>query len=102
MFLVSCLVPGFSAIPRNTRVYSESEELKLISRKVRPTKIYSDNGTTFVGAARWLRRAVCDEKFNRFLAGNEIVCQFNLRRAPWWGGQFERLLGLVNIPSTRL
>ncbi|KAK3729174.1 hypothetical protein QZH41_000579 [Actinostola sp. cb2023] len=36
-----------------------------------------------------------DEKFNDFLARNSIVWQFNLSRAPWRGGQFERLVGLV-------
>ena len=38
---------------------------------------------------------MCDEKFNKFLAENETVWQFNLSRAPWWGGQFERMVGLV-------
>ena len=37
-----------------------------------------------------------DEKFSQFLAQNEIVWQFNLSRAHWWGGQFERMIGLVN------
>ena len=67
---------------------------KLIAKKGRPEKIYSDNGKTFVGAAWWLRKAMYD-KFNKFLAENEIIWQFNLSRAPWWGGQFERMVGLV-------
>ena len=68
---------------------------KFIARKRRPEKIYSDNGSTFVGAAGWLRKTMRDEKFSQFLAQNEIVWQFNLSRAPWWGGQFERMIGLV-------
>ena len=68
---------------------------KLIARKGRPLKVYSDNGSTFVGAAGWLEKALSDEKFNNFLAENGIVWQFNLSRAPWWGGQFERMVGLV-------
>ena len=68
---------------------------KFIARKGRPDKIYSDNGSTFVGAAGWLRKTMRDEKFSQFLAQNEIVWQFNLSRAPWWGGQFERMIGLV-------
>jgi hypothetical protein len=36
-----------------------------------------------------------DEKFNHYLAENKIVWQFNLSRAPWWGGQFERMFRLV-------
>ena len=74
---------------------------RLIARKGRPEKIYSDNGTTFVGAARRLRKDMCDEKFNKFLAENEIIWQFNLSHAPWWGRQFERMVGLVKMPSTR-
>ena len=67
---------------------------KFIARKGRPDKIYSDNGSTFVGAAGWLRKTMRDEKFSQFLAQNEIVWQFNLSRAPWWGGQYERMIGL--------
>ena len=68
---------------------------RLIARRGRPTKVYSDNGKTFVAAAKWLKAVREDEKFNDFLANNVITWQFNLSRAPWWGGQFERLIGLV-------
>ena len=30
-----------------------------------------------------------------FLAKQNIKWQFNLSRAPWWGGQFERIVGLM-------
>lgn len=36
-----------------------------------------------------------DEKFQDWLARQGIKWQFNLSRAPWWGGQFERLVGLL-------
>ena len=36
-----------------------------------------------------------DEKLNEFLVNRGIVWQFNLSRAPWWGGQFERIIGLT-------
>ena len=36
-----------------------------------------------------------DERFNDFLAKMSITWQFNLSRAPWWGGQYERLIGVV-------
>lgn len=68
---------------------------RLIARRGRPKKIYSDNGRTFVGAARWLRAVMKDERANEFLAREDIKWQFNLSRAPWWGGQFERLIGLI-------
>ena len=36
-----------------------------------------------------------DEKFQDWLARQGIKWQFNLSRAPWWGGQFERLVALL-------
>ena len=36
-----------------------------------------------------------DEALQNMLARREIKWQFNLSRAPWWGGQLERLVGLV-------
>ena len=36
-----------------------------------------------------------DERLQTYLNINQIKWQFNLSRVPWWGGQFERLIGLV-------
>ena len=66
---------------------------RLIARRGRPTKIYSDNGKTFIAAANWLKKVRKDERLNIFLGTHEITWQFNLSRAPWRGGQFERLIG---------
>ena len=64
---------------------------RFVARRGRPKKIFSENGKTFVAAAKWLRKIMHSEKINNWLAKND----FNLSRAPWWGGQFERLLGLM-------
>ena len=68
---------------------------RLIARRGKPNKIYSDNGKTFVDAAKWLKQVEKDEKFQDWLARQGLKWQFNLSRAPWWGGQFERLVGLL-------
>ena len=68
---------------------------RLIARKGRPEKIYSDNAKTFVAAAQWLKKVQQDEKFHHFLTNQNIKWQFNLSRAPWWSGQFERLVGVI-------
>ena len=68
---------------------------RLIARRGKPNKIYSDNGNTFVAAAKWLKQVEKDEKFQDWIARQGIKWQFNLSRAPWWGGQFERLVGLL-------
>ena len=58
-------------------------------------KIYSDNFSTFVAAAKWLKKVQRTERVQEFLSQDNIRWQFNLSRAPWWGGQFERMVGLV-------
>ena len=68
---------------------------QFIARRGRPERIYSDNGRTFVGAANWIRAIMKEERLQTYLSINQIKWQFNLSRAPWWGGQFERLIGLV-------
>ena len=68
---------------------------RLIARRGRSTKIYSDNGRTLIAAANWLKRVCKDERLNIFLGTREITWQFYLSRAPWWGGQFERLIGVM-------
>lgn len=68
---------------------------RLITRRGRPSKIYSDNGQTFVAAAKWLKKVQKNERFHSFLSDQSIIWQFNLSRAPWWGVQFERLIGLM-------
>ena len=45
---------------------------RFIARKGRPEKIYSDNGRTFVGAAKWLRNVMQDERLHDFLAKMNI------------------------------
>ena len=58
-----------------------------IARRGRPSRIYSDNCQTFVAAAKWLKKAQSEEELHAFLSNNSIIWQFNLSRAPWWGGQ---------------
>ena len=67
---------------------------RFIARRGRPTLIYSDNAKTFKAAAKWIQLVRLDENLNSLLANMSIEWRFNLSRAPWWGGQFERLIGL--------
>ena len=67
---------------------------RFIARRGRPKVVYSDNGATFQATAKWLQRVRKDEQFHSLLASFGIKWRFNLSRAPWWGGQFERLIGL--------
>ena len=68
---------------------------RLVARKGKPDKLYSDNGKTFIAAAKWVKRLKESEDRAHYLAKQDIKWQFNLPRAPWKGGQFERLIVLV-------
>lgn len=56
--------------------------------------MFSDNGKSFVGAARWLKHIQSDEKVHSYLSDEGIAWSCSLSRAPWWGGQFEGPSGL--------
>ena len=45
---------------------------RLIARRGRPEKIYSDNGKTFVGAEKWLKQVMRDKKTQDYLAHENI------------------------------
>ena len=68
---------------------------RFVVRRGRPERIYSDNGAIFIGAVKWVKAVMRDEQLQGYLAKNRIRWQFNLSRAPWWGGQFERMVGLM-------
>ena len=46
-------------------------------------------------AVNWLRQVMKDKSIKNYLAKQGIKWWFNLSQAPWWGGQFKRLVGLV-------
>ena len=68
---------------------------RFIARRVRPSKVYSDNDKTFVAAAKWVKKVRRDERFHSFLSEHSIQWKFTLSRPPWWGEEFERLIGLT-------
>ena len=67
----------------------------LIARRGRPIVINSDNGSTFVKKAKWLKQVRSDKQLQGFLESHDIQWKFNLSCGPWWSGQFERLIGIV-------
>ena len=68
---------------------------RLIARRGRPKVIYSDNAKTFEKASKCIKRVYKDERMQEFLVTEQVKWKFNLCRAPWWGGQFERMVELV-------
>ena len=68
---------------------------RFIAARGRPKKIISDNGKTFVAAASWMKKVVRNEKLQGYLSEHGVRWQFNLSKASWWGGMFERMVSIV-------
>ena len=52
----------------------------------------SDNGKTLEAVAKVIKHVLSNPETQRFLEGVSIEWRFNVPRAPWWGGVFERLV----------
>ena len=66
---------------------------RFTARRGTPIKLVSDNGKTFTSAAKTLKAISENAAVKRLLSGFKIEWQFNIERAAWWGGIFERLIG---------
>ena len=65
---------------------------RFTARRGTPSTIITDNGGTFKPAAKEIINALNHPDVKRFFAGRRTTWHFNLERAPWWGGFFERLV----------
>ncbi len=70
---------------------------RFIARRGLPRKIVSDNGKTFKAAAKAIRRVMAHGDVKEYLAGIGVEWVFNLPKAPWWGGVFERMIGSTKL-----
>ena len=73
----------------------------LISRRGKPKIVYSCNTKTFKAGAKWLANINRDQKLHDFLGSEMILWKFNVPKAPLWGGQFERVIGLIKASLYR-
>ena len=55
-------------------------------------KILSDNGKSFKAAAAFLGRVFKDQTVIDHLSTLGTEWLFNVKKSPWWGGVFERLV----------
>lgn len=65
---------------------------RFAARRGLPKRFISDNGKTFKAAAKYLDAVFKDGSVQEHLTGIGITWQFNVERAPWWGGAFERMV----------
>ena len=62
------------------------------ARRGLPVKFISDNGKTFKAASKYLKSVFKDGTVKEYLENVGTSWKFNVERAPWWGGAFERLV----------
>ncbi|GFU31946.1 integrase catalytic domain-containing protein [Trichonephila clavipes] len=67
---------------------------RFISRRGRPTIIYSDNGTNFVGSNSALNSIDWDVVMSKANI-QKIKWKFNPPSASWWGGFWERMIQMI-------
>ncbi|GBN68724.1 hypothetical protein AVEN_67968-1 [Araneus ventricosus] len=67
---------------------------RFIARRGRPSFVYCDNGSNFIGASNYLKSVNWTE-IAQFSSIRRIQWLFNPPTASWWGGFWERLLGMM-------
>lgn len=67
---------------------------RFVARRGKPSIIYSDNGSNFVGAVNLFRNVDWKEVMTD-AAGKRITWKFIPPSAAWWGGWWERIIRMV-------
>ena len=70
---------------------------RFVSRRGTPSIVVTDNAKTFQAFAKTLIRIFKTAEAQNFLIENRVCWKFNLSKAPWWGGFYERLITSVKI-----
>ena len=65
------------------------------SRKSLPRIMISDNATTYVASAKEIQRLTSSPTLQETLNTHGTTWKFIPKRAPWYGGFYERLIGLT-------
>ena len=68
---------------------------RFVARYGSPALIVSDNAKTFQATEKALNKLFNHPEIKADLDYERIEWKFNLERAPWWGGMFERMVSSV-------
>ncbi len=68
---------------------------RFAARRGLPRRFLSDNAKTFKSAAKTLKTLCSHPDTQSYLSRSGIEWSFNLEKAPWWGGLFERMIQSV-------
>ena len=76
--------------------------MNLITRRGQPDVIFSDNATNFTSTSNILKKLAQSPEVVRTLNENSIKWEFIPPNAPWQGGNWERLIGLMKKELNKL
>ena len=65
---------------------------RFVSRRGLPSIIVTDNAKTFKAASKTIVKLFKSKDIVSYLAHRKIQWKFNVAKAPWWGGFYERLI----------
>ena len=72
-----------------------------VARRGKAQVIISDNAKTLNAAKKWLECFKKSEDVNSCLSTERIKWQHNLSSSPWWGGLFERMIGVMTYALSK-
>ncbi|CAB3980680.1 RNA-directed DNA polymerase from mobile element jockey [Paramuricea clavata] len=94
--LITCCVSRavhLEVVPNMTSQAFLGSFRRFTSRCSTPLLVVSDNAKTFKAASKELMTLMRDPQVKKYFLQQRMQWSFNLEKAPWWGGFFERLVG---------
>ena len=65
------------------------------SRRGLPATIYSDNAKTFKSASSDVKKTVRSLEVKTYMVNHQVEWKYIVEKAPWWGGFWERMVGIT-------
>ena len=65
---------------------------RFVARRGVPSRVISDNAKTFKSASRTIECITKGPEVEKYFNRLHVEWKFNLEKAPWWGGIFERMV----------
>ena len=68
---------------------------RFCGRRGLPSTLMTDNAKAFKASAADVRKLVHSEEIHRYLTDRKVNWKFIVEKAPWWGGYWEQMVGMV-------
>ena len=68
---------------------------RFVGRRGLPAKLLSDNVKTFKTAGKEVKKLVHAEEVCQYFTNKQVLWEYIVEKAPWWGGFWERLVRSV-------